>query len=178
MTHVTTPPRSGTGRRLGRLGLVAIVVAMLAMWAYVVYLAVGPGRQPSPDRLEDPAFAAAAQLRCREALDVVAALPRAAATDSAGERATVIDAANGAFAAMVDDLDTTVPPGEDGELVSAWLSDWRTYLDDRARYAAALRDDPDARLLVTAKSGQHVTEYLNAFAADNDMPACSTPLDV
>lgn len=155
-----------------------VVAAMLAMWGYVLYLALGPGRQHSPDRLDDPAFAAAAQPRCRDALDVVATLPPAAASPSAVERADVIDEANETFDAMLDDLEQMVPEGEDGDLVSAWLVDWRTYLGDRERYADALRADPDARLLVTAKSGQHITEYLNAFAADNDMPACSTPLDV
>ena len=45
------------------------VVAMVAMWSYVLYLAFGPGRQDPPDRLDDPAFATAAQDRCDAALD-------------------------------------------------------------------------------------------------------------
>lgn len=181
MTDLSAPPEPGTARRPSRLGLVAIVaivVGLVAMWAYVIYLAVGPGRQPPPDRLDDPTFGAAAQTRCRAALDIVAALPRAASAGSGTERAAVIDEADETFEAMVDDLERMAPSGEDGELVLAWLADWRIYLTDRAAYADALRADPDARLLVTAKSGKQITEYINAFAADNDMPACSTPLDV
>jgi len=176
VTATTAPPRPR--RRIGRSALALIVIAMLAMWGYVLYLAFGPGRADPPDRLDDPAFAAAAQVRCSQALDEVAALPPAFEAGSAAERAGVVDTANASFAAMLDDLDALVPDGEDGGLVTAWLADWRTYLGDRERYAEALRDDPGARVLVSPKDGQHITEYLDAFAADNDMPACGSPLDV
>ena len=62
--------------------------------------------------------------------------------------------------------------------MAAWIADWRTYLDDRAAYADALRTDPEARLYVTAKDHEQVTEYIDAFAADNHMAACATPIDV
>jgi len=105
--------------RASRVALAVAVVLMVAMWGYVVYLAVGPGRQPPPDRLEDPAFADAAQEVCRAALVDVGLLPPA---------------------------------------VSA--------------------PDAAARLLVTARDREQVTEFIDAFAKDNDMPACATPLDV
>ena len=70
------------------------------------------------------------------------------------------------------------PAGEEGEIVAAWLADWRAYLEDRAEFAERLREDPTAQLLVTARLGEQVTEYMDVFAADNDMPACATPIDV
>jgi hypothetical protein len=169
------PPRGSTG---GRAVVALLVVGMVAMWAYVLFLAFGPGRQPARDRLDDPAFALAAQVRCREALDQVATLPRAVDATSAEDRADVVAEANEAFGAMLDDLGVLVPSGEDGRLVRAWLADWETYLHDRESYASELRDDPAAQLLVSAKDREQITEYLDAFAADNHMPACSTPLDV
>lgn len=172
----TAAPRPRWGA--GRVTVVVLIVGMLAMWAYVVYLAVGPGRQAPPDRLDDPAFAVAAQARCEEALVEVAALPRAIEAPTASERAAVVAEANQHFDAMVDDLERLVPAGEDGELVTQWLADWHTYLADRQAYAVALRTDPEARLLVSPKDRRQVTEYLDAFAADNDMSACATPLDV
>ena len=167
-------------RRLhpGRVAVVVLVAGMLAMWIYVLYLAFGPGRQAPPDRLDDPTFATAAQARCEAALAEVAELPRAVETPSAAERAEVVARANEVFAAMLHDLDGLVPGGEDGMLVRAWLADWRTYLDDREAYATALRTDPDAQLLVSPKNSQQITEYLDAFAGDNRMPACATPIDV
>jgi hypothetical protein len=180
MAAPTTELPEASSRRwtAGRVFLALLVVAMVSMWVYVLYLAFGPGRQPPPDRLDDPAFATAAEARCQVALGEVAALPRAVDAGSAGDRADVVEQANESFSAMLDDLAALAPQGEDGELVRAWLADWRTYLDDRADYAEALRNDPEARLLVSPKDSQQVTEYLDAFAADNRMPACATPLDV
>jgi len=162
----------------GRVLVVVIVVAMVAMWGYVLYLAVGPGRQPPPDRLADPAFAQQAQAVCEGALADVAELPPAVQADTATERAGIVADANARFAAMIDEIEPLAPAGDDGEIVAAWVADWRTYLDDRGAYADALRSDRGARLYVTAKDREQVTEYIDAFAADNHMPACGTPIDV
>lgn len=162
----------------GRIGATFAVVVMVVMWGYVLYLAFGPGRQPPPDRLDDPTFAQEAEEVCAAALDDVAQLPRAQQANTAGERAEIVDRANDRFDQMLDDLEPLTPAGEDGELVAAWLADWRTYLGDREAYADALRSDPEARLFVTAKERDQITEYLDAFAADNRMPACGTPIDV
>jgi hypothetical protein len=180
MAGPITDTPSATTRRwtVGRVIIAIAVVGIVAMWGYVLYLAFGPGRLPPPDRLDDPTFATAAEARCSEALAEVATLPRAVDTPSAPDRAAVIDQANRSFAAMLDDLDRLVPAGEDGHLVRAWLADWRTYLGDREAYASDLRHDPKARLLVSPKDRQQITEYLDAFAGDNHMTACATPLDV
>src|SRR3546814_9114495 len=108
---------------------------MVSIWVYVMYLSFGPGRAAPPDELDDPTFAIAAQDRCREALDAVGQLPRAADTPTAAERADVIDEANGIFATMLDDLTAITPTGEDGELVTAWLTDWHTVLAERESFA-------------------------------------------
>jgi hypothetical protein len=162
----------------GRTVIAVVVVGLVAMWAYVVYLAVGPGRADPLDRLDNPTFAAAAEPRCAAALSAVEALPSAAEVASATERADVLDRANAELAAMLDDLEGLAPDGEDGQMVLRWLADWRTYLDDRSEYADRLRVDPGAQLLVTAKAGRHITRPIDGFAADNRMPSCATPPDV
>jgi hypothetical protein len=169
------PPRTW---RPTRVLVVVVIVAMVAMWAYVLYLAFGPGRQAPPDQLADPTFGRLAQERCEAAHDVVATLPPAIEAETAAERADIVDEANARFSTMIDEIEPLAPEGEDGAIVAAWIADWRTYLDDRAAYAAALRRDPDARLYVTARDREQVTEYIDAFAADNHMAACATPIDV
>jgi len=151
---------------------------MVAMWLYVLFLAVGPGRQAPPDRLDDPTFSTEAQAICTAAHDDVDLLPSAIAADSASERADIVAEANERFGAMLDDLDGIVPAGEDGSIVEQWLADWRTYLGDRDDYITALRDDPEAQLLVTAKDQEQITEFIDGFSADNRMIACATPIDV
>lgn len=171
--------REDPPRRWGRALAAATVAITVAIWGYVVYLAVGPGRAEPPDRLADPAFSIAAEQRCAEALAVVARLPPAPATPEHEERAAVLRRANATFGAMLADLEHMAPGGEDGHLVRLWLADWRAYLQDRERFTARLATDPNARLLLTpAAGGFHITERIDAFAADNWMPSCASPMDV
>jgi hypothetical protein len=178
--HASSPADEAPTRRVTptRLVLLLVVLALAGIWVYILYLAFGPGRQPPIDRLTDPAFAPAAQARCSQALDEVALLPDATEVPDADARADVIEEANAIFDAMLTDLVALAPEGEEGGMVTAWVADWRTYLDDRQAYADALRDDPDARFLVSAKDNEQITEYIDGFAADNQMPSCGTPLDV
>ncbi len=158
--------------------MVVAVGGMVAMWLYVLFLAVVPGRQAPPDRLDDPTFSTEAQSICEAALDDVRLLPPAIAANSASQRADIVAEANERFGAMLDDLDVIVPAGEDGSMVEQWLADWRTYLGDRDDYITALRDDPDGQLLVTAKDQEQITDFIDGFSADNRMTACATPIDV
>jgi hypothetical protein len=172
----------GHRSRLGRTAVLIVVCALLSMWGYVLYLAFGPGRQPPIDRLDDPAFAEAAEQRCAATLEEVDRLPVASASQAAPERADVLARANAAYAAMLDDLDdldTLAPAGDQRRRADEWLGDWRTYLGDREKYAEALRTDPDARLLVSAKAGegQQITGWIDEFARANRMPSCVSPTD-
>lgn len=163
--------------RAGRTVITVIVVALVAMWGYVLYLAIGPGRQDSPDRLDDPNFAPRAQAACDAANDEVRELPTASETRTATERAEVLDQANAIYGDLLDELLLLAPDGEEGEIVTEWVADWRTYLGDRDDYARRLRIDEDARLLVSPKHGDQITESIDAFAKDNRIPACGTPSD-
>jgi hypothetical protein len=159
-----------------------IVVALVMMWGYVLYLAFGPGRQPPIDRLDDPAFASAAEPRCAAALAEIDELPVASAAPDAAARADVLDRADAVYADMLDDLETQVtlaPAGDQRRRAREWLADWRTTLADRQAFADALRTDPDARLLVSEKEdeGRHVTGWIDEFAKANQMPSCVSPTD-
>jgi hypothetical protein len=170
----TPPPKSKVGKVLVSIA----VVGMVGMWVYVLYLAFGPGRAEPPDHLSDRTFPVAAQSTCSAALDLVAKLPPAFDSKTAADRSVVITQANGYLARMLDQLDRIVPAGTDGQVVREWLADWRTYLGNREDFATALVHDPKARLLVSPKHGDQITDYLDAFAGDNNMAACSTPGDV
>lgn len=177
VTETTLPDGAPRTSRVARTLVIIAVTLMVSMWVYVLYLAFGPGRADSPDKLDDPAFATAAQVRCDQALDLIATLQPATDAPDAAARAVTLTQANDDLEDMLADLKAIEPDGEDGVLVSRWLDDWAVYLGDRQSFAERLRTDPEARLLVTAKQQRQVTEYLDQFAKDNAMPACSTPTD-
>jgi hypothetical protein len=172
-----------TGRwRPTRILILVVVVGLVTMWGYVVYLAFWQGRQPPVDRIDDPAFAEAAESRCAEAVDRVAELPAAQETTEPAERAAVLDEANATFAVMLDDLDgmvTLVPADDQRGHATEWLADWRTFLADREDFADRLRTDASARMLVSEKAGEgrHITEWIDEFAKANRMPSCASPMD-
>ena len=90
----------------------------------------------------------------------------------------MVTQANDELTTMLSRLDGLAPAADadqDGRMVQEWLGDWRTYLGDRERYAAALRDDPTARFLVTEKASQQITKPIDFFATYNDMANCVTP---
>ncbi len=173
-----------TGHRWGRgrLAIVVVIVALVSMWGYVLFLAFGPGRQPPVDRLDDPAFAQAAEERCAAAVARVDELPAASASPTAEERAEVLDQADAVYRSMLDDLDDMTglaPAGDQRRRAQEWLADWRVYLGDREAYADALRADPDARLLVSSKPGEgrQITGWIDEFAKANRAPSCVSPVD-
>jgi hypothetical protein len=162
--------------------LSVVVLGLVSMWVYVVYLAVGPGRQPPIDRLDDPAFAAAAGPRCREAVADVERLPVASETHSPAERAAVLGEANEIFAGMLDDLEgmaDLAPAGDQRERTEAWLADWQVLLADREAYADALARDEAAEMLISEKpgTGRHITGWVDEFALANKIDDCATPSD-
>lgn len=169
--------------RTGRIVVTAIVVGIVAMWGYVLYLAVFEGRQESPDRIDEPAFTSAAEDTCRQVVDFVDTLPRAEQADSPAERADTVERATDRFQEMVADLErlaTTIDDAGAASLVEQWLADWEVLLGDRRQFVDRLRErGEDARFTVTpGPSGRQITLRIDEFAATNDMPSCATPGDV
>jgi hypothetical protein len=167
-----------TGWRWTRGRVIAglVVVAIFAFWIYVILLAPTPD---PVDKLDDPAFAAAAEPICAATQEAILDLPSPQSAGSPEERAVLVDDGTALLRAMVADLDTEAPEGgRDGRLVGLWLDDWEVYLSDRDDYAAELAAGEDVQFTLTAKQGDQITEPLDGFAESNDMDSCSTPLDV
>ncbi|CAN5581862.1 hypothetical protein BH20ACT2_BH20ACT2_26100 [soil metagenome] len=167
-------PEEGRGWSVGRVLAIGVLVALVIFW---VWIFSGGPRRDAPDKLADGPFAAQAERTCAAARADIAQLPSAPSADDADDRADVLDAGTDHLDAMVTTLGDRVPEGDDAEVVREWLGDWRAYNDDRRAWADALRDDPDARFLVTEKAGQQITDAIDAFAETNDMDSCATPLD-
>ena len=59
-----------------------------------------------------------------------------------------------------------------------WEDDYRTYLEDRYRYARQLRESGENLPFYETGVGIPITERIETFAGDNDMPSCAPPRDL
>ncbi len=155
-------------------------LAMMATFVVWAYAYSGLADRPPPDELSDPAFAAAAEPVCAEALREIDAMPGALDAVDNVERSAQVAASTAVLESMVDELDGLVSgPPEDQQMLTAWLADWRTYLADRYRYAEAVADDPGAPFLITDIDGPEALEKrIKRFAEGNQMGSCSPPWDI
>jgi hypothetical protein len=166
------------GRRSGRFLALGVAVAIAALWAYALW---GPTEKNPPGLLADTTVATQFESICTDAAGQIGALPPAFATRDAGARAEVVAEANGYLDTMLLRLRQAAPSadsGNDGRMIQEWLGDWQTYLGNRQDYVTALKDDPKARLLVSEKDKQQITEPIDFFAKYNDMENCMTPGDL
>ena len=155
------------------------IVALLAiMWT----LAFSGWRDPGTiDKLDDPAFALAAEDVCASARVDLDALPGAPDATSPADRGSVVEIATDRLQEMVTELRGLVPNGtDDGLALNRWLDDWDLYLNDRRAHQAELLAGNDVRFVVSATAnGAQVSKSLDRFAElANPMPSCATPGDL
>jgi hypothetical protein len=175
------PDDAGRPRRRWTIGKVLAIVCVLGLTVMWVYALSGVAGRDVAGRLDDRTFGPTAEPTCKAARADVDALPPAFETPDPTQRADVVDQATARLRTMVRDLDALPrPAGDDATMVTQWLADWTTYLDNRADYASRLRVDRTARFYVAQREAdkRQITEALDRFAGINDMPSCETPGDV
>jgi len=170
------PGRSVMSRILRGLGAV-VVIASFGVW---VYAYSGQADRPPPDLLVDTELAARAEAICLAAVTDVDAMPSATEAADGPERGDQIRLSTARFGSMVAELETLrVDDDQDRIIMTGWLGDWRTLLDDRLRYADAISEDPDAVFLQTnVAAGERLDRRLTRVADTNRMSSCATPTDV
>lgn len=166
------------GGRLQRVLVVAVIVVLLGFWAWI--FSGGP-RADHADEVSDREFVERTHRRCRILRAELSLLPDANQSETATDRADVVDDATALVVRMVDDIETDFPDDEaDLEVLEQWIADWRAYIDDRQSYADRLRDDQSAQFEVTQNERvfRGVDDTIRNFADVNGMPDCATPGDV
>ncbi|MFA5564450.1 MAG: hypothetical protein WC184_00960 [Acidimicrobiia bacterium] len=172
------PPRKVT---VGKVIAVVAFLAMAVFWAWAFnYQLTNQGEKDMLDRLDDLAWTPAADDICQLAHDDIAQLTPAHEAKDADERADTIEVATARVEQMLVQLEQIAPTGDsrDARITRLWIADYRVFLADRLAYADAIRDDPQARFVVTEKYGSHITKPIDRFARVNEMEACMSPGDV
>ena len=135
------------------------------------------------NRFDDRAWAAQAEQICARAeveREALIDLREVDGDDPAmlAERAGIVDRATDVLDRMLDDVVAVPPTDPKGrELVPRWEADYRTYLADRREFTARLRQGENEPFTETALDGIPISDKLEVFAGDNEMPSCAPPHD-
>lgn len=153
-------------------GLMLIGFALFAaFWIWALFFA----SKTAVNRIEDRAWAERAEAICDDVETELAVLDTQASEDLA-VRADLVVRSTDLLAAMLDDLEAVEPTDDKGRaIVPDWIADYRTLLADRYRYAEQLRSGEDGPFRETAVNNVPITERIETFAGDNEMPSCAPP---
>lgn len=183
----TVPPglvpdeRTPARRNAIRVGLGLLISLFAAFWIWALFFA----SKDAVNRIDDRAWAERAEQICavanedrlelsdyRSIVDEDAALIR--------ERADIVDRATDIIDTMLDDVVAVTPADQKGrEIVPLWEAEYRAYIEARRAYADDLRaSGENLAFYEPANDGVPVSERLETFAGDNDMPACAPPRDL
>jgi hypothetical protein len=162
------PWRRSTARKI----LLAVgVAAFVLFWGWALFFA----SKEAVNKIGDRAWAMRAEEICVD-YDVQIRSLEAQASPDLIIRADLVQQSTDLLSAMLDDITATPPTDEKGQaIVPAWEADYRTLLADRYRYAEQLRSGQDGPFTETAVDGVPITERIETFAGDNEMPTCAPP---
>lgn len=179
-TRDPVAPRRGLWSLFTRLVVVTLVGAIAVMWVYGLFFA----SKESINKINDRAWAARAQTICERARTERLALTDLRRLDEMGPgalagRAELVDRATDIVTRMLDEVVAVRPSDAKGQaLIPMWEAEYRTYLQDRREYADLLRSGVNRPFAETQSEGLPVSERLETFAGDNEMPTCSPPRDL
>ena len=163
-----------------RYVLIPVVVLFVVFWTWALFFA----SKASINRIGDRAWAARAERICvaadaeRQALADFRELD-GGDTAMLAERAAIVDRATDIVTQMLDDVVAVAPSDAKGrEIVPQWEADYRIYLQDRREYADRLRNGEDVPFSETALDGIPISDKVEVFAGDNEMPTCAPPIDL
>jgi hypothetical protein len=151
--------------------VVFALFALAAFWIWALFFA----SKSAINKVEDRAWAENAEAICAAVMVQLAPLEDQVSSDL-DVRADLVDQSTDLLAGMLDDIVLVLPTDAKGRaIVPEWEADYRTLLNDRYVYAAMLRSGHDGPFTETAVDNVPITERIETFAGDNEMPSCAPP---
>lgn len=155
-----------------RGALIAIgMILFAAFWIWALFFA----SKEAINKIDDRAWAERAETICAPVKVELRELDLLASPDLL-VRADLVTRSTDLLSAMLDEIVAVTPTDEKGRaIVPEWEGDYRTLLADRYAYAAQLRSGTDGPFTETAVDGLPITERIETFSGDNEMPSCAPP---
>ena len=167
-------------RILGRTTLAVVFGLLAVMWVYALFFA----SKEVANEIADQDWTKRANLICQDAAVERIALAdfrplNEAGTDALNERARLVDLATDTLDNMLVQLEQTAPTDAKGQaLIQLWITDYRSYIDDRRAYTYELRLGTNVPFGESIVMGIPLSEKIATFAADNAMTSCKPPMDL
>lgn len=147
------------------------IVLLLVFWVWALFFAP----KEAINKVRDAAWAARAEAICVD-YDVQLRAIEVQRVADLSARADLVVESTDLLGRMLDDIVAVMPTDEKGQaIVPDWEAEYRILLADRYRYADVLRSGENARFTETAVSGVPITERIEKFTLDNEMPTCAPP---
>lgn len=168
-----------------RVVLAVAMVGFVAFWTWALFFA----SKEAVNKIDDRAWAERAELICAEANEARLELSDyrsivdgddEVVSELVRERADIVDRATDVVEQMLDDVVAVEPSDEKGRaIVPQWESEFRDYIEARRVYADDLRaTGENLAFYEPGADGIPVSERLETFAGDNEMPSCAPPRDL
>ena len=162
-------------------GLIIVAVAGLAVfWVWALFFA----SKEAVNKIGDLDWAVRAESICDSATAERSELLDERVVDGddpamLAERAAIVDRATDIVETMLDEVVAVTPSDDKGmAIVPQWEADYRTYLENRRAFTDRLRAGENEPFTETAVDGIPISEKLEQFAGDNEMPSCAPPRDL
>jgi hypothetical protein len=174
------PEAPSRRQRLWRTVILVAVAGLAAFWVWALFFA----SKEAVNKIDDREWAARAEAICAAAQAERAELideRRLDPSDPAmlAERAAIVDQATDIVEAMLGDVVAVAPSDDKGRaIVPQWEADYRTHLGDRRAFSDRLRAGENEPFRETAVDGIPISDKLEQFAGDNEMPSCAPPRDL
>ena len=154
-----------------RVLLWAAVVFLIVFWIWALFFAT----KEAVNKIDDTAWAARAEGICADTKEQLRTLDARASADLT-VRADLVDESTDLLSDMIDDVVAVTPADAKGQaIVPDWEGEYRMLLENRYRYAEQLRAGRNVAFTENAVNGVPITERLEKFALDNEMPSCAPP---
>ena len=177
------PETESPGSNWWRLPMLVVMVGFAAFWVWALFFA----SKESVNKIEDRGWAERAEQICATAKEQRLELTNFTEIDpdDPAQREQVLTLADNLESAtdileeMLDNVVAVMPVDAKGtEIVPLWEADYRTYLDDRRLFIEDLRAGNIRGFSETAVEGIPISERIESFAGDNEMPSCAPPYDM
>lgn len=165
--------------------LAVAVGVFVVFWTWALFFA----SKEAVNKIDDREWAARAEEICASANDErselsdyrsIVDVDDDAVADLIRQRADIVDRATDIVEQMLDDVTAVQPTDEKGRgIVPQWEAEYRSYIGGRRTYADDLRaSGENLAFYEPGSEGIPVSERLETFAGDNEMPSCAPPRDL